>query len=138
MSASRLAGLFSLILYVLRFSLDMKEMVGRAALAPWLPQIAGIVTSILLLAALAAVLKAYNGKPVFDFCCVSLNTIVSVLSTASKATLLSAIESLVGQWKWIIFTREERPLVDFDNIDAASRGPEGSLKMLWTRRTMYV
>lgn len=103
----------------------------------WVAEIAGIVGSISFLLALAVVLATYDGKPVFDWHGVTLNAIISVLSTASKASLLFVVEELISQWKWIIFTSEERPLADFDRIDSASRGPLGSLKVLWMRRTMY-
>ncbi|KAL1850779.1 hypothetical protein Daus18300_012787 [Diaporthe australafricana] len=85
----------------------------------------------MLLVALAALLAAYDDRAVFDWKGVTLNAVVSVLSTASRASLLYAISELISQWKWIVFTSTRRPLIDFERIDAASRGPLGSLGLMW-------
>lgn len=102
----------------------------------WLPETAGILASALLLVALAVLLAAFDDKAVFDWKGVTLNAVVSVISTASKASLLYAISELISQWKWIIFTSTRRPLIDFERVDAASRGPMGSLRMMWKSETM--
>ncbi|KAI0440957.1 hypothetical protein F4803DRAFT_525272 [Xylaria telfairii] len=108
----------------------------RASLIVWIAEIASIAASIFFLLALVAVLATFDGEPIFDLYGVTLNAVVSILSTTSKAALLYVIGELISQWKWIIFTREERLLADFDRIDSASRGPLGSLKILWVRRTI--
>ncbi|KAG8158099.1 hypothetical protein KVR01_011860 [Diaporthe batatas] len=96
----------------------------------WLPETASILTSVSLLYVLSSLLSVYNGRPVFEWKGITLNTVVSVLSTASKAALLYAVSQLISQWKWILFTRASRPLVDFEIIDGASRGPMGSLVLM--------
>lgn len=102
----------------------------------WLPETASIFASVFLLYILATLLTVYDGKPVFEWKGITLNSVVSTLSTASKAALLHAISELISQWKWILFTRESRPLLDFERIDAASRGPLGSLTLMWKWRSM--
>lgn len=104
----------------------------------WLPEILGIVASALLLIALSAILAVYDNKAVFEWKGVTLNAVVSVISTASKASLLYSISQLISQWKWIIFTRTKRPLMDFERVDSASRGPMGSLELMWKCKTMCV
>lgn len=104
----------------------------------WLPEISGIVASTLLLIALSAILAVYDNKAVFEWKGVTLNAVVSVISTASKASLLYSISQLISQWKWIIFTRTKRPLMDFERVDSASRGPMGSLELMWKCNSMYV
>lgn len=37
------------------------------------------------------------------------------------------MSELISQWKWILFTRKSRPLLEFERINAASRGSMGSL-----------
>lgn len=102
----------------------------------WIPETAGILGSALLLAALAVLLACFDDKAVFDWKGVTLNAVVSLISTASKASLLFAVSELISQWKWILFTRTSRPLIDFERVDAASRGPMGSLRLLWKARSM--
>ncbi|OBT70761.1 hypothetical protein VF21_10278 [Pseudogymnoascus sp. 05NY08] len=79
---------------------------------------------------MVVLLATFNGKAVFTWKGVTLNAIVSVLSLAMKASLAYALAECMAQWKWILFAREARPLIDFDRIDAATRGPLGSLRVL--------
>jgi hypothetical protein len=79
---------------------------------------------------MVALLAAFDGKEVFTWKDVTLNAIVSVLSLTMKACLAYILAECIAQWKWILFARESRPLIDFDRIDAATRGPLGSLRVL--------
>lgn len=104
-------------------------------LGQWIPDTAALIASTLLVVALATILAVNDGKPIFSWYKVTLNTIVSLLSTASKASLLLAVEDLISQWKWILFNTP-RPLIDFERIDLASRGPFGSLVLMFRGRGM--
>lgn len=101
----------------------------------WLWESLAIGSSIVLLAAMVALLAAYDNHRVFSFHGVTLNAIISLLSTLSKAFLAFVLTAATGQWKWILFTREPRPTFDAFTIDEASRGPLGSLAMIWRMRT---
>lgn len=61
----------------------------------------------------------------------SLNTVVSVLGTISRASLGSSIGSCIAQEKWNWFRKRRDPLYLFDGFDSASRGPLGSFKLLY-------
>lgn len=61
----------------------------------------------------------------------SLNTVVSILGTISRASLASSVGSCIAQEKWNWFRKRQDPLYLFDRIDNASRGPLGSLKLLY-------
>ena len=102
----------------------------------WVAETAGTIASASLLIALAVILVIYDDKAVFDWKGVTLNTVVSVLSTASKAALLYTTSELISQWKWIVFTSTRRSLIDFQRIDTASRGPLGSSEIIWRPRAM--
>ncbi|KAI0390199.1 hypothetical protein F5Y17DRAFT_80490 [Xylariaceae sp. FL0594] len=102
---------------------------------PWIPDILALGFSLSSFLALIIVLAFQDGKPTFSWHGVTLNAIVSVLSTASKAALLFAVEDLLSQWNWIIFQGPAHRLIDFEYVDAASRGPWGSMKLLWRFRT---
>jgi hypothetical protein len=101
---------------------------------PWALEILSVVASSILLGGLAATLWFFDNKPVFDGRNITLNTIVSVLSSASRATLLYTITECTSQWNWILFSAQPRRLLHFDRVDQASRGPLGSLKLLWDLR----
>ncbi|OBT81372.1 hypothetical protein VE02_10100 [Pseudogymnoascus sp. 03VT05] len=79
---------------------------------------------------MVVLLATFNGKAVFTWKGVTLNAIVSVLSLAMNASLAYALAECMAQWNWILFAREARPLIDFDRIDAATRSPPGSLRVL--------
>ncbi|KAI7776816.1 hypothetical protein LA080_004410 [Diaporthe eres] len=102
----------------------------------WFPETSGIFASTSLLIALVVILAAYDGKAVFEWKGVTLNAVLSVISTASKASLLYSISELISQWKWIVFTSTRRPLIDFETNDAASRGPWGSLELMWKCKSL--
>lgn len=61
----------------------------------------------------------------------SLNTVVSILGTISRASLASSVGSCIAQEKWNWFRKRKGPLYLFDRFDSASRGPLGSFKLLY-------
>lgn len=91
-----------------------------------------------VLVVLAIVLDNYDGEPIFSWNGVTLNTITSILSVTIKAAVLFVVAECMAQWKWILFAQEQRPLIDFDRLDAASRGPMGSLRLLLRTNGAYV
>ena len=104
--------------------------------AQWMPELWALGGSGLAFAGTVALLSVFDDRPIFDWYGVTLNTLVSILSAAMKAALIFAISECISQWKWILFSREERPLIDFERIDSASRGPLGGVNVLWkTRRS---
>ncbi|KAK7720578.1 hypothetical protein SLS63_009796 [Diaporthe eres] len=111
---------------------------GNSLLRSWGWEILSVVGSASCLAALVGVLLGFDGKPIFTWHGVTLNAIVSLLSTASKAALLFAVGELVSQWKWILFTDRARPLMDFERIDSASRGLLGSLQLMWNCKKAWI
>jgi hypothetical protein len=60
----------------------------------------------------------------------SINTVVSVLGTIFKSTLLMAVSAALAQEKWAWFRKRSGALTTFEAIDAGSRGTVGSLKLL--------
>ena len=59
------------------------------------------------------------------------NTVVSALSTLAKSSMLMVVGQGLGQLKWQHFERRPRRLFDFDVFENASRGPLGSLLLLY-------
>ncbi|KAB8303098.1 hypothetical protein EYC80_004551 [Monilinia laxa] len=89
----------------------------------WQRELASLVAGTLCLIALAALLYAFDDKTIFRWHGITLNTLVSILSTAVKVFVLYSISESTSQWKWLHFSEQKRFLIDFDKIDAASRGP---------------
>ncbi|KAI9733085.1 MAG: hypothetical protein M1834_003631 [Cirrosporium novae-zelandiae] len=102
----------------------------------WLLETLALVGCFLSLVAMAILLQYFNNRPIFDWYGVTLNAIVSLLSTAYKACLVLAVVESISQWKWILFSRRQQRLIDLDIIDCSSRGPLGSMKLLWRTRGM--
>ncbi|KAH7118549.1 hypothetical protein B0J13DRAFT_680907 [Dactylonectria estremocensis] len=96
----------------------------------WALEYWALVGSVTSLVAMVALLRVFDGKEVFAWNSITLNTVISILSLTMKANLAYILAECMAQWKWILFAREERPLMDFDRIDAATRGPLGSLRIL--------
>ncbi|XXH01984.1 hypothetical protein Hte_008348 [Hypoxylon texense] len=97
----------------------------------WTAQVLALLGAGLCLVAMSILLVEFDRRPIFSWHGVTLNALISILSTASKGGLLLSVEEATSQWKWILFSRRPRPLMDFDRIDEASRGPLGSLTLIW-------
>ena len=78
------------------------------------------------------VMYAYKNKaePKMQFG-LTLNAIVSILATASQSSLAFTTASAIGQLKWCWLTKNDQTLDDLQTFKDASRGPLGSLSMLF-------
>ncbi|SPO04601.1 uncharacterized protein DNG_07286 [Cephalotrichum gorgonifer] len=61
---------------------------------------------------------------------ITLNTFLALSTMLSKAAVLVPVSIAISQVKWTWFLKE-RPLDDFSLLDQSSRGPWGSLLLLW-------
>lgn len=94
-----------------------------------------MVFSLACLAASALIVGAYDNKPLADFHSgsgITLNTIIAILSTAARSALVYVVSATIGQLKWQWFSKSERQLRDMQTLDEASRGPFGSIAMLFS------
>ncbi|VUC24081.1 unnamed protein product [Clonostachys rosea] len=87
---------------------------------------------------MVALLARFDGVSPFEWYGVTLNTIVSILSATLKVFVLFTIAECVGQWKWILGSLGERSLMEFEQIDLASRGPLGCLFLLYRTETPWI
>lgn len=100
----------------------------------WLPEVAFMVFSAICMAVIIAVLRVYDNHPLPSLPKgVTLNAVVSILATGAKSALLAAVASAIGQGKWTWFHSKPRPLAHAHILDEASRGPYGSLAMLFKK-----
>jgi len=104
----------------------------------WFLEIAAVVMSAVMFAGMVILLIYWDGKPFDEWnSAVSLNSIISVMSIAARLCLAYGISSCLGQGKWDLFERRPGPLSMFSVIDGASRGLNGSLRLIWRSKFRY-
>jgi hypothetical protein len=118
----------------------------------WLWELLGIVMSAAAIAAIIGLLIDMDGKkvPNWGFTMksrtvggkfipektvnISLNSVISWISTVGKICILIPITKGIGQLKWVWFSEQERQLSDFEKFENATRGLTGSVMLLWKLR----
>ncbi|PYH71774.1 DUF3176 domain-containing protein [Aspergillus vadensis CBS 113365] len=100
-------------------------------------ELIGIIVSAGLLAAIIIILKVYDHQPQPKWWHISLNSVISFLSTLSRASLMFSVGELIGQLKWVWFAQQEQPLLHLQSFDSASRGALGSLTLIWALRVRH-
>ncbi|KAF9877754.1 hypothetical protein CkaCkLH20_04889 [Colletotrichum karsti] len=68
---------------------------------------------------------------------ININTVIALLTTLMRATMLLVVAEILGQMKWRFFDRT-RPLSDLQHFDHASRSVLGSLKVIWVARSSFI
>jgi hypothetical protein len=63
----------------------------------WLLEIVSILISLLSIVAISALLGYYNGKLLFKWHNVTLNTVISVFATLARISLILAVSSSIGK-----------------------------------------
>ncbi|KAK4462956.1 hypothetical protein QBC42DRAFT_296395 [Cladorrhinum samala] len=103
----------------------------------WTWELLCILLSVLCIITIATILQVYDGrKPPSLPAGITINAVVSVLSTISKSALIFSVSAAIGQTKWDWYEKEPRRLYDMEIFDEASRGPLGAAKLLLTRQIM--
>jgi hypothetical protein len=108
---------------------------NRLVLDTWVCETVAMIFSIGCVVAIAFTVGYYNGDPIPSLPSgVTINALISVLSTAARAALFFVVSSSIGQLKWCWLVRRGRPLQDVQILDEASRGPLGAIRVLatWT------
>lgn len=130
---------------------------GRWSTDSWAWEIGSCSLSISAVIVVAIILFIYHGKSlpklpynigvsrIFAFASLSadniqLNTLVAILGTISKTTLLLTIASSISQFKWLSFAdnfkAKAQTLENIQIYDEASRGPWGSLILLFKHKKL--
>ncbi|KAK8052342.1 hypothetical protein PG993_003727 [Apiospora rasikravindrae] len=104
----------------------------------WAPEISALLCSSAALIALIILLAQEDQKPLDDWKApFSLNTVAAILSVVFRTPLAFAVGSCLGQGKWSWFSKRSGPVAVFAAIDEASRGPLGSLGLLWRLKARH-
>jgi hypothetical protein len=102
---------------------------GKFHLRAWQWEIAASAFSLACFAAVVITLAMYHDQQfLFD---ISLNTVIAFISTLSRTALLVPVASCISQLKWIYLIRSPHTLREVQVFDNASRGPWGSLELIW-------
>ncbi len=100
----------------------------------WWLELSCCVVFIGALAALIVTIYPYEGRPLPQWPYrLSINSLISVYIVILKAAMLLVAAEGLSQLKWTWFGRN-RPLKDLLSFDDASRGPWGSLNLIWRLR----
>ncbi|KIW26377.1 uncharacterized protein PV07_09477 [Cladophialophora immunda] len=104
----------------------------RGTFREWWQEIIALHVCLLALCAIVLVLYPNQDKPLpkIPFK-ISINTLLSILSSVIKAAITFVLASGLGQSKWS-WLSSDQPLMHLAKYDAASRGALGSLTLLKT------
>lgn len=103
------------------------------AIDNWVWEFGSWIASALLLGGIALTLSIHNNQPLPEWPFgITINALISLLSTFSTSALMLVLTSVIGQGNWISCSRNDHRLSDFQPYDEASRGPWGSLMFLFT------
>jgi hypothetical protein len=113
-----------------------KSRAGSLGKFVWLPEITSCIVSLMLLAAIIALLAVYKGQSLPNWpSMISINTLLAVLTSLLKAAILLPVTEGLSELKWRWFATAQ-PMKDMDRFDAATRGPWGSLLLMLKRRNI--
>ncbi|KAI0551690.1 hypothetical protein F4679DRAFT_121976 [Xylaria curta] len=100
--------------------------------ASWTLELTTLTLSVLFFAAQIVTLVWVMDKPYYRIwkAPLSLNAILAILTTASKASQLHSVGEAIGQLKWVDFKTAPRRLRQFELYDGTSRGPQGAIKFI--------
>jgi len=113
----------------------------------WKWEIAGVVGSALALMGIIIFANHFDNGPTPSWSMtvakynktftVTMNSILSLLSTTAKICVLIPVTKGLGQLKWIWFAKRERSLRDIETFESASRGLTGSALLMWKLKFKY-
>jgi hypothetical protein len=107
------------------------SVIKRLVFDSWVCETVVMILSMGCLAAIALVVNAFDGQAIPQFTAgLTLNTIISVLSTTARSGMIFVVSASIGQLKWCWLGRPGRRLLDIQAMDDASRGPWGAITML--------
>ncbi|KAF2098765.1 hypothetical protein NA57DRAFT_76004 [Rhizodiscina lignyota] len=105
----------------------------------WLLECGSLFIAFASLAGLSGLLAYYDEKvePKFSLD-VTLNTLVSIVSTVFAFSLEAPVATMLGQMAWTLLKRRTRSLEEVCVYDDASRGPTGSIRLLIRTKFLHV
>ncbi|KAK9774088.1 hypothetical protein AB5N19_06921 [Seiridium cardinale] len=106
----------------------------QKAFLPWKWQATQLLIAFGTLASIISVLDRLSGeqqpKWLQGF---TLNSLIAILATLLRGTLVTVVEGVISQLKWDWF-QMDRPLIHLEAYERASRGPWGALRYMYRIR----
>ena len=97
----------------------------------WWWEILATILSIACMGALTVILAKIDNIPLPHWWLpIQPNSLIAVLTTVAKSSMMLSVASCISQLKWGHFFQQPRKLVDLETFDEASRGPWGSATLL--------
>lgn len=97
----------------------------------WKWELVSVLLTIGLLAAIVSIMLHFENRTLPEWpLSINLNTLIALLATIMRASMLVAVAEVIGQLKWTWFSTG-RPLSHLHVFDRASRGVWGSLQLLF-------
>lgn len=89
----------------------------------WMSEILALIICVAAFASAICVLALYQGESITRWRSdtISLNTVLSVLATISRASLAFVVSGCIAQGKWNWFGKLKDQLIHFDRLDDASK-----------------
>jgi hypothetical protein len=108
----------------------------------WLVEVVSLLVGTVTSIAIYIVLRHYQNQPapevnLFGRVGITLNTIIAILSTASRVCLPFPVAECISQQKWAWFSGSTKPLTELETFDRGGRGAFGSLVLLWRINVRY-
>ena len=99
--------------------------------ASWTFEVLAMMGSVIGQGAIIAILVFMQDKELIRWkSAVSINAMVSALTTAAKSLMLFAVAGCLGQLKWIYFHSQPRQLYHLELFDELGKGPLGALQIV--------
>ena len=111
-----------------------RRLLWRSWSDTWAWEFASITLSIVHFCILVGTLARWDGRAVSDYDLrLTINTYALVLSLSSRALMIMPVAMAAAQLKWY-HSKHGTTLLDFHNLEQASRGPLGAFVSLKTAR----
>ncbi|KAF4816302.1 hypothetical protein CGCSCA5_v006645 [Colletotrichum siamense] len=106
----------------------------NATFLAWWQELIWCAISLISVCALYILLRHYDNRKLPDWPSgLTLNTVIALLATVARSAFVIPVSEGLSQLKWLWY-RKQRTLKDFQDFDAASRGPWGSLQLVKTTK----
>lgn len=117
-------------------SVGWKQRIRQICIHLWIWELLSLLVCVSCVGAIIIILLRYDNRPLPNWAFgLTINGVISVLAGIAKASMILPVAECISQLKWHWFWNgSPRALMDFQFLDAASRGPRGCLILLFRPR----